>query len=444
MLLCIGDDCAMKSKIEELKEKLDLEADPEDKLEIAVQLADLLVDNSYFQDCLNLTAGYMAIAKQLNNLNHQKNLLKIQANSAFYLGDLEKAIESNLNLVNILFELDDKTDIAGTFNNVAGIYYSKKEPNKSLEYLKKGIEFLKNEVNKEPLIAIYTNMANLLINSQKYEEALKSAEEALKLAKKYNKDIYYSSIYMNLADIYFQNGNKEKCFSTIDKALDVARKTKDIYKIASATTSKAHFLHSTGKTEKAVEILLPMLKASEEQSYGLLHQKILQSLSQYYAHLKDFTKALECLKKKHVILQKISEKRIIEKTEELEAKFDSLISDKEKELYKVKNVDLQNAVTKLNEAYADLETTQQEKILTEKMNTVIATAVTANHQINQPLMIIQGNLDLIYSKIPDKDAVDDSYMDILNNINFIHRTLEEMDRLKSVKTREFTGKITLT
>ncbi|MEA1971829.1 MAG: response regulator [Candidatus Cloacimonadota bacterium] len=63
-----------------------------------------------------------------------------------------------------------------------------------------------------------------------------------------------------------------------------------------------------------------------------------------------------------------------------------------------KSEELNNSIKKLNKVNFDIIEKQKAMIQLEKQNSVLAMAVTANHEINQPLTIIQMNLDIILMK----------------------------------------------
>jgi len=65
----------------------------------------------------------------------------------------------------------------------------------------------------------------------------------------------------------------------------------------------------------------------------------------------------------------------------------------------------------------ELNKTQTELIKLEKKNSVIAMAVTANHEINQPLMCIRGNLDLLSLHIEKRQLLDSETEKYLTKLN---------------------------
>ncbi|PID28262.1 MAG: hypothetical protein CSB55_05540 [Candidatus Cloacimonadota bacterium] len=95
-------------------------------------------------------------------------------------------------------------------------------------------------------------------------------------------------------------------------------------------------------------------------------------------------------------------------------------------------------IEKLKESNDSLRTTQNKLLQSEKKNAVLATGVTANHEINQPLMILQGNLDLLVHRIGDNlNEKEKKYLD--KSFNAINRIQSILNKLKNIDSAEYTN-----
>jgi len=112
-------------------------------------------------------------------------------------------------------------------------------------------------------------------------------------------------------------------------------------------------------------------------------------------------------------------------------------SEKEKLINRLKNV-----VQELNTAYNRLDQTQNELIKMEQKNLALAMAVTANHEINQPLMVIKGNLDLLQlniHKLPKEES--EKYFQRMNTaISRIEAILKKLREIENPIFKEYTEK----
>ncbi len=64
---------------------------------------------------------------------------------------------------------------------------------------------------------------------------------------------------------------------------------------------------------------------------------------------------------------------------------------------------LAQALDETQKAYDLLKSAQNKLIQLEQKNAVLAMAVTANHEINQPLMVLSGSLDVLKIKVDNPD-----------------------------------------
>jgi DNA-binding response OmpR family regulator len=65
--------------------------------------------------------------------------------------------------------------------------------------------------------------------------------------------------------------------------------------------------------------------------------------------------------------------------------------------------------------HLELRKAQKEMIKLEQKNALLAMAITANHEINQPLTVLQGNLELFRRSI-DKTGLSDKQQNFLNKM----------------------------
>lgn len=93
-------------------------------------------------------------------------------------------------------------------------------------------------------------------------------------------------------------------------------------------------------------------------------------------------------------------------------------------------------------AYKQLKETQELLITSEKKNAVLAMAVTANHEINQPLMVISGSFDLLKHKLNNPDL--DKYFDRVDNaIHRIEVILTRFSHINSVNFKAYSDSVNM-
>ncbi len=95
--------------------------------------------------------------------------------------------------------------------------------------------------------------------------------------------------------------------------------------------------------------------------------------------------------------------------------------------------------TKLQKTLLKLRGNQKTIIELERKNSVLATAVTVNHKINQHLMIIDGNIELIEMLIDSKGKSQFSkkFKRIKDAVNEIANILKQMENIEEVKFSKY-------
>lgn len=96
----------------------------------------------------------------------------------------------------------------------------------------------------------------------------------------------------------------------------------------------------------------------------------------------------------------------------------------------------------LTRSFHDLRESQEKILKLEQLNTILAMAGTANHDINQPLTVISGNLYLLEESI-ERQKLSSSQIkyiqEIKKSINRIKEILEQYSRAVDLRYKEYAG-----
>jgi len=83
---------------------------------------------------------------------------------------------------------------------------------------------------------------------------------------------------------------------------------------------------------------------------------------------------------------------------------------------------------KLQETLSKLENSHKELVEMERKNSVLAMAVTANHELNQPLMILQGNLEMLINTFNEAEFTE-------KQKKFLSRITDSLQRMDMILNR---------
>lgn len=115
-------------------------------------------------------------------------------------------------------------------------------------------------------------------------------------------------------------------------------------------------------------------------------------------------------------------------------------------ILKARTIQLTNTLKNLEDSYKKLKQSQEEIIALEKRNSALAMAVTANHELNQPLMILQANLDMFrlsctVTKMTDKQ---EKYMQNTQDaIDRITKIINSFKESNNVSFEDYSGETSM-
>lgn len=95
-------------------------------------------------------------------------------------------------------------------------------------------------------------------------------------------------------------------------------------------------------------------------------------------------------------------------------------------------------ITKRKQAEINLKKTQDKLMKLERKNAVLAMIVTANHEINQPLTVLRGNLELLERKLHEK-KYEKYLLAMEQSLTRIDNILSKLRDLDEIKLKRYSG-----
>jgi DNA-binding response OmpR family regulator len=96
----------------------------------------------------------------------------------------------------------------------------------------------------------------------------------------------------------------------------------------------------------------------------------------------------------------------------------------------------------LRQSFKELRESQEKILKLEQLNTILAMAGTANHDINQPLTVISGNLYLLENSLDEKVLTNQhkkNIQEIKKSIGRIKEILEQYSKAVDLRYKEYSG-----
>lgn len=196
--------------------------------------------------------------------------------------DYDKSLEYSLKAVNYFnFQKDDSLYIAKLYNNIGLAYYNLDSFALGEKYLLDALEIKKNKNDLSSIASTYSNLGNLMTELQGWDRAETYFAEALNYAS----DVYGKILIMsNSSKIFHHKKQYGKAITELKKALEIAEKT---------------------------------------EYYGLL-KPIYEELTLNYEELGDHENANLYLNKLILIIDKVAQSEIENKTNQVLTELDNL------------------------------------------------------------------------------------------------------------------------
>lgn len=404
------------NKNEMLKSNSELSEKAEKLLNVGIDL----MDRSKYPEALEKFHKALEISKKSNLLAMQADCLNSIGTIHYFWGDFNKYLSFALDSFKIFEKINDKRGMAKSLINVTVAYGISGRFEELIKVNEKVISIFEELDDEIGLASALGNMAIAYHEIGKYDESLKLSLLSLEYFQKLDEPIREINALINISNLFGQLKQYKKALEYSEKAFFQSEKIDNEYECAVTLYNSGNFLFQLGKIEDSEAKVQKALKIAKLNDFKEAIKDSYLLLSSIYESKKEFEKALENHKLYLKIKEKIFSEKNIKEVSNLRMKFETEQKEKEAEIYRLKNVELVKMMKQLEE-------TQEKLIESEKSKMFFAMVVTANHQLNQPLTVIQMNLEILKRKIWENiDSQDKKYFST---------TLESVSRCNSILTK---------
>jgi tetratricopeptide (TPR) repeat protein len=335
-------------------------------------------------------------------IGYKKGIAEAQVGSGVSLcqwGDYDQALEFHLAALKLLESEDSQLAKAYTLVQIGDVYQEINSLEKSLHFYTEALA-IRTEINdRSGISAILYRIGSVNIELKQFDEAENFLVRARSIQEELGQTLTLSQTLTSLGRIYQSRDQFEEALQFYYESIvlnevnaDQFSRSNNYLNIANCFMNLSHMDAALSNAEKGLEIATQnkVLKMKAFAYY---------TLSEIYKTQKDFEKAYEFLIKNQEIKVELFESNKEKHISEMQVKFETEQKQSELEIYQLKNIELRKANDNLVKA-------QQELVEAERKNSVLAMAVTANHEINQPLMVIKGTSQLLRMTLNDDDLTE--------------------------------------
>lgn len=373
--------------IEQLEEALTAYLQLEDKRQVAYVASTLA--GTYFK-----LARYDKALFHLSNaltvyqsLGDSKGAAVAHSNIASIyqaIGQLDLALEHYLKALDLKEEHGDRHGIAVAANNIASVYFQLGHYETALGYTEQALSWFEQESRHEELLSTLENLSRILLKLGRSSEALGYLSTALQRAYSIGAEYHIATAIFLIGQVHLSSGDTPTALSHMAMALALFRRLSAEGECLEVLSAIARCYRDTNAPKRSLRYYKQAIEIARRTNANLAEadlceevSHVLEALGHYQTALAFFRRSTELRRQ---VLADDTEKLV--SVMEIRHKIEQEL--REKEIYRLRNIELANALTELQDktaalqqAYSELE---QQQRLTARINTQLQ---HANEQLQQ-------------------------------------------------------------
>jgi diguanylate cyclase (GGDEF)-like protein len=366
------------------------------------------------------------------DINYKRGITKSLLNigkASYAVGNFEKAIGSLMDGLQIAQEESFSKYEASIFNVLGNVNLDLANYSTALEYYMKSLEIMRQRGYSKGESSVLNNIGEIYKELKNYEAALDYYNQSLSICNLINNDSVRAILLQNIGEVYFYLNNFDLAKEYIQKSLKLCIKVKDRMIEAACTHQLGKIARSLGNVDEALNLFLKSLEISKEieervsiireiiDIHKLLAQsdrndeaieylkdalvlanemnsremtaKIYSYLAKIYEKIGQTDTALHYYKKFHDAEKSGTNEELSNKLKSITLQFKMEQSHQEKEIYRLKNVELKEKTEALEKKTEELLVSYNNmKIISE-----IGQSITSTLDFEKILNLVYHNVN---------------------------------------------------
>lgn len=251
---------------------------------------------SYKGDMIKSLDSYfkaLSIYEKINEKNeiaHTFNNIGVSYNN---LGNIPKALEFLYKGLKLREENNDKRGVAESYNNLGEIYSQQKDITKALELYSMSLKIQEAIIDKPGIATSLNNIASMHYINKNWQLALEYYFKALKLQEELNKKNSIANTLNNIGTVYREQNNLLKALDFFNKALKIMEEIKNKKGISISLKNIASVKLKQGRLGEAYTFAFKSLQMAKEISIPDFIRSAAQTLKLIYQKQNKHKDALE-------------------------------------------------------------------------------------------------------------------------------------------------------
>jgi serine phosphatase RsbU (regulator of sigma subunit) len=256
-------------------------------------------------------------------------------------GDYNSAIEYSQLAIKFAKEIDLTEELGDAYTTLGQIYNRIEDYNAAIELLKKGLEFREKSKANFAMSSSLNLIARTYTLNKEYEKALEYYNKSLTLRKSIKDTNGLPWSFLGIASLYQEMQQNKNAINYYDLALANKNENKRLELLCFIGLGKIQL--KEGDLEKSYSFLSQALNSAEELKMKSLIYEVHFLLSTLYHKQNNSIKELEHFKAFYTIKEQVINAETTNQLKKQQVAFSIERSQKEAEIYQLKNVELKKA-----------------------------------------------------------------------------------------------------
>jgi diguanylate cyclase (GGDEF)-like protein len=395
----------------------------------------------HHRNALSTLTDLLALAKELGLKGLQGKAMHTINVVYDNLGNYEQAHTFVVDALKIYQELGDEEAQARCLNSIGVNYAKMGDHQKALEYYERSHALQRKLGDELNSTIVLSNIGVARKNLGRFDEAIDAHREALEAFRALDHKLGQASALTNLAIVHDKVGRFAEAFAAYHEALAVVEETGSLTTKAEILRNLGKLHHKLGQHDEALEHFKAALAIAEPLGIKPKLYQTHRALARLYKDLGDFERAYVHLEEGHRIEREVFNESSEQRVKHLQIAFELEQAKKEKEIYRLRHIRLENALRQLESLNAQLEAQSVTDPLTGLYNRryldrFLRDEFTRRRRYLHPLAVAIADIDF-FKRVNDKlsHAVGDEVLKALATI--IRDNVREVDVVARYGGEEF-------